>query len=46
MKSEKSNKHEKSESKSYERMEKKMKTEPEYQKGKGALRKNYKGKMC
>lgn len=41
MKNEKKNRHEKSESKSYEKKEKKMKTEPEY---KGV--KNYKGKMC
>lgn len=44
MKQEKKNKHEKSESKSYEKKEKMQKTEPEYKKG--MQKKNYKGKMC
>ena len=46
MKNEKNNKHEKSESKSYEKKEKMTKSEPEYSKGKGCMKKNYKGKMC
>jgi hypothetical protein len=44
MKNEKKNKHEKSESKSYEKKEKKTMSEPEYQNG--MMKKNYKGKMC
>jgi len=42
----KNNKHEAGESKSYERMEKKMKTEAEYKKSKSGPKKNYKGGMC
>lgn len=42
---EKMNKHEKGESKKFERKEKMTKSEPEY-KGKGKGKTNYKGKMC
>lgn len=50
MKYPKSNKHEAAESKSYERREKKMKTEPEYRSDKSnyrnEMKKGYKGKAC
>ena len=49
MKSEKKNKHEKSESKSYEKKEKITMSEPEYQKSRNCMngmKKNYKGKIC
>lgn len=42
---EKSNKHEKSEGKKMERMEKKMKSEGEYKKG-AKKKSNWRGKMC
>jgi hypothetical protein len=43
---EKSNKHEKGENKRFEKKEKMMKSEPEYKKGKGGMKTNYKGKCC
>lgn len=43
---EKKNKHEKAESKGYERKEKMTMSEPEYKKGKSGTKTNYKGKCC
>ena len=40
------NKHEKSEGKRFEKKEKMTKSEPEYKKGKGGMKNNYKGKCC
>jgi hypothetical protein len=43
---EKMNKHEKGEGKRFEKKERTMKCEPEYKKGKGGSKMNYKGKCC